>query len=119
MHERAIRGSPHAAPGVQAVRTDSGLEYLDVEIGSGTPARTSDKVQVHYRGWLTDGTMFERTDLRHGPLEFRVGEGEVIPAFDEGIKGMLPGGAPPAHRAVGSGLRTPRGSPGACPRLPR
>jgi peptidylprolyl isomerase len=85
-------GPPTLPPGVQTVRTDTGLEYLDVAIGTGTPARMSDRVRVHYRGWLTDGTLFDRTGPERGPLEFRLGEGEVIPALDEGIAGMQPGG---------------------------
>ena len=115
MSER-FEGPPTLPPGVQAVRTGSGLEYLDVEIGSGTPARMSDRVRVHYRGWLTDGTLFERTDPTHGPLEFRLGEGEVIPAFDEGIAGMQPGGRRrlivPSDLAYG-----PHGKPGRVPQF--
>jgi FKBP-type peptidyl-prolyl cis-trans isomerase 2 len=53
-------------------------------------AKPGDKVKVHYRGSLEDGTVF---DTSHGrqPLEFTIGEGQVIPGFEEAVVGMEPG----------------------------
>jgi peptidylprolyl isomerase len=43
--------------------------------------------QVHYTGKLEDGTIFDSSDGRQ-PLEFQVGNGQVIPGFDQAIEGM-------------------------------
>jgi FKBP-type peptidyl-prolyl cis-trans isomerase 2 len=53
-------------------------------------AKPGDKVKVHYRGSLEDGTVF---DTSHGrqPLEFTIGEGQVIPGFEGAVVGMEPG----------------------------
>ena len=54
------------------------------------PAKNGDRVRVHYTGRLEDGQQFDSS--RDGaPLEFTVGAGEVIPGFDEGVRGMVPG----------------------------
>lgn len=113
MHE-ASDGPPTLPQGAEAVRTASGLEYLEIAPGAGDPAKAGTRVRVHFSGWLTDGTLFERTAPDRGPLEFRLGDGQVIPALDEGIAGMRPGGRRrlivPSDLAYG-----PRGKP---PRVP-
>jgi peptidylprolyl isomerase len=53
-------------------------------------AQTGDKVKVHYTGTFDDGTVFDSSDGRD-PLEFTVGEGQVIAGFDEAITGMQAG----------------------------
>ncbi len=54
------------------------------------PAKNGDRVRVHYTGRLDDGSVFDSS--REGdPLEFTVGAGEVIPGFDEGVRGMKVG----------------------------
>jgi peptidylprolyl isomerase len=54
------------------------------------PAKNGDRVRVHYTGRLDDGQVFDSS--REGdPLEFTVGAGEVIPGFDEGVRGMTVG----------------------------
>lgn len=51
------------------------------------PAKNGDRVRVHYTGRLEDGQVFDSS--RDGdPLEFTVGAGEVIPGFDEAVRGM-------------------------------
>lgn len=53
-------------------------------------AKSGDTVKVHYHGRLTDGTTFDSSSGRE-PLEFKVGSGQVIKGFDEGVTGMSVG----------------------------
>ena len=53
-------------------------------------AKTGDTVKVHYTGKLEDGTVFDTTS-QGGPLEFTIGEGRLIPDFEEAVIGMEPG----------------------------
>lgn len=53
-------------------------------------AKNGDSVKVHYTGKLEDGTVFDSSKDRQ-PLEFKLGEGNVIPGFDSGITGMAGG----------------------------
>ncbi|MDD3845546.1 MAG: peptidylprolyl isomerase [Syntrophorhabdaceae bacterium] len=53
-------------------------------------AKTNDKVKVHYKGSLRDGTIFD-SSLNREPFVFVIGEGSVIPGFEKGIVGMCAG----------------------------
>ncbi len=53
-------------------------------------AKLGDRVRVHYRGSLTDGTEFD-SSFDGDPLEFTLGEGMVIPGFENAIIGMTVG----------------------------
>jgi peptidylprolyl isomerase len=53
-------------------------------------ATHGDTVKVHYRGKLHDGSVFDETNDRE-PLQFTIGEGQVIPGFEEAVVGMNPG----------------------------
>lgn len=53
-------------------------------------AAEGDTVRVHYKGTLEDGTVFDESEETE-PLEFTIGEEEVIPGFEETIKGMNAG----------------------------
>ena len=53
-------------------------------------AKDGDTVKVHYTGTLDDGTVFD-TSVEREPLEFTLGEGKVIPGFEEAVKGMKVG----------------------------
>jgi peptidylprolyl isomerase len=50
-------------------------------------AKKGDTVRVHYTGKLTDGEIFD-TSYNSSPLEFTVGNGELISGFDECVEGM-------------------------------
>jgi peptidylprolyl isomerase len=50
-------------------------------------AKSGDTVKVHYTGKLEDGTVFDSSRERD-PLEFTLGNGQVIPGFENGIMGM-------------------------------
>ena len=53
-------------------------------------ARINDKVKVHYSGTLSDGTIFD-SSLEREPFEFTIGQGMVVPGFENGIVGMNEG----------------------------
>lgn len=86
-------GPPTLPVGVEPHRTESGLEYLDIQTGDGASAGPGMIVRIHYHGWLTNGTLIESTVEKDDPLEFVVGDGQVIAALDEGVDGMKVGGA--------------------------
>ena len=73
------------------VKTDSGLEYVVLEEGSGPVAQKGQKVKVHYTGKLEDGTVFDSSVDRGEPIMFTLGVGQVIKGWDEGIEGMKVG----------------------------
>lgn len=55
-------------------------------------AKQGDKVKVHYTGKLDDGTVFD-TSANRDPIEFTIGEQNVIPGFEKGVVGMEEGGS--------------------------
>jgi peptidylprolyl isomerase len=80
------------APAVAgAVKTQSGLAYVDLVKGTGASPTSGKNVTVHYTGWLEDGTKFDSSADGH-PFTFRIGTGEVIPGWDEGVMSMKVGG---------------------------
>ncbi|XP_071738082.1 peptidyl-prolyl cis-trans isomerase FKBP15-1 [Rutidosis leptorrhynchoides] len=54
-------------------------------------AHKGDRIKVHYRGKLTDGTVFDSSFERGDPIEFELGTGQVIKGWDQGILGMCVG----------------------------
>jgi FKBP-type peptidyl-prolyl cis-trans isomerase len=74
------------------VVTASGLKYVDLKTGQGEEARAGKVVEVHYTGWLENGTKFDSSVDRNRPLTFRLGAGDVIKGWDEGVAGMKTGG---------------------------
>lgn len=72
--------------------TTSGLQFEDLASGQGAVAKSGDKVQVHYTGWLADGSKFDSSLDRRQPFSFVLGKGMVIKGWDEGVAGMQPGG---------------------------
>jgi FKBP-type peptidyl-prolyl cis-trans isomerase FkpA len=91
-----------------AVVTKSGLVYRALTEGKGASPGTSDKVKVHYRGTLADGTEFDSSYKRGEPIEFPLNR--VIPCWTEGVQLIKVGGkakltCPPgiAYGARGAG----------------
>lgn len=76
----------------KAVTTDSGLKYIDLQTGAGNTPEPGQTVTVHYTGWLTDGKKFDSSRDRNQPFSFKIGVGQVIQGWDEGVGSMLPGG---------------------------
>ena len=68
------------------------LQIEDVVIGTGAEAKAGQRVTVHYRGTLTNGTKFDASYDRHEPFAFNLGAGEVIKGWDQGVVGMKVGG---------------------------
>jgi FKBP-type peptidyl-prolyl cis-trans isomerase FkpA len=79
-------------PPPKEVTTPSGLRYTDVQPGEGAEAKAGSVVAVHYTGWLEDGTKFDSSRDRNDPFRFKLGVGQVIKGWDEGVAGMKVGG---------------------------
>ncbi len=78
------------------VTTASGLKYVDEQLGTGEPIKAGQTARVHYTGWLDEGgkpgKQFDSSRTQNRPFEFRLGAGQVIAGWDEGVAGMQPGG---------------------------
>jgi FKBP-type peptidyl-prolyl cis-trans isomerase FkpA len=70
--------------------TDSGLQYKVMTMGDGAKPVATDKVKVHYRGTLLDGTEFDSSYARNEPISF--GLDRVIPGWTEGVQ-LMPVGS--------------------------
>lgn len=74
------------------ITTESGLQYKIEKQGEGRIAKKGETVKVHYTGRLLDGTEFDSSLKNEQPFEFPVGEGRVIPGWDEALQ-MMPIGS--------------------------
>ena len=96
------------------MKTPSGLEYIEVQAGTGAQAEAGKTVSVHYTGKFQDGGVFDSSVSRGEPITFPLGQGRVIKGWDEGIMLMKVGGkakltCPPeiAYGARGAGSAVP------------
>src|ERR1044071_8373224 len=82
------------APQAEAkeIVTPTGLKYLDLKVGEGPEATSGKNVEVHYTGWLENRHKFASSLDRQEPFTFRLGAGEVIQGWDQGVAGMKVGG---------------------------
>jgi peptidylprolyl isomerase len=71
---------------------DSGLQYQEITVGEGASPQTGEQVTVHYTGTLLDGTQFDSSRDRNRPFSFKIGVGQVIKGWDEGVASMKVGG---------------------------
>jgi FKBP-type peptidyl-prolyl cis-trans isomerase len=76
----------------QPTKTADGLEYWDIKAGTGPTATAGQTVKVHYTGWLTNGKKFDSSVDSGRPFTFKLGAGQVIKGWDEGVAGMKVGG---------------------------
>ncbi|MEH2422444.1 MAG: FKBP-type peptidyl-prolyl cis-trans isomerase [Nostoc sp.] len=75
-----------------AVTTPSGLKYVELKEGTGATPQPGQTVEVHYVGTLEDGTKFDSSRDRGQPFSFKIGVGQVIKGWDEGLSTMKVGG---------------------------
>jgi ketosteroid isomerase-like protein len=78
--------------GAKAVTTPSGLRYEDIVAGTGASPQPGQEVAVHYTGTLDNGTKFDSSLDRGEPIRFKIGVGQVIRGWDEGLMTMKVGG---------------------------
>jgi peptidylprolyl isomerase len=74
------------------VVTPSGLRYRELQVGAGAEATKGKTVEIHYTGWLEDGTKFDASQDPSHPFTFRIGIDDVIRGWHQGITGMKVGG---------------------------
>ncbi|CAN5249527.1 peptidylprolyl isomerase [soil metagenome] len=95
-------------------KTSSGLRYKIEEKGNGPKAEKGQTVSVHYKGMLPDGSVFDSSYSRNQPIDFKLGKGQVISGWDEGIQLLHVGDKArfviPSHLAYGE-----RGAGGVIP----
>ena len=100
--------------GAGFAKTSSGLRYQILQKGDGEKAQKNKTVSVHYKGQLSDGTVFDSSYKRNQPIEFSLGMGQVILGWDEGVALLKVGDKArfviPSHLAYGS-----RGAGGVIP----
>ena len=111
-----MAGSNDGPPEVNLPSTPmpNGMEFIDIQVGTGDEAQSGKQVTVHYTGWLTDGKKFDSSRDRRPTVRFSLGAGQVIRGWDTGVAGMHVGGQRrliiPANLGYGA-----RGAPGAIP----
>lgn len=88
----AAEAKPSTPGAPEWKKTASGLEYQELKVGDGVEAKAGRTVDVHYTGWLLDGTQFDSSVGSGKPFSFHLGAGEVIRGWDEGVAGMKVGG---------------------------
>jgi FKBP-type peptidyl-prolyl cis-trans isomerase len=100
-----------------AACSSAGMQITDKKIGSGDEAVSGATLTMHYTGWLYEnGVKGKQFDSSRGgsPFEFKLGAGEVIEGWDEGIRGMRAGGVRELIIPSGKGY----GAQGAPPDIP-
>jgi FKBP-type peptidyl-prolyl cis-trans isomerase len=66
--------------------------FAEITTGNGSVAGAGKKVHVNYRGWLTNGTIFDENLDAGKPFAFTLGAGNVIPGWEQTVAGMKVGG---------------------------
>lgn len=74
-----------------STKTANGTYYRDIVVGTGATVAAGQTVAVRYTGWLANGTQFDSNTAKTDPLSFKVGSGQVIAGFDDGLVGAKVG----------------------------
>lgn len=74
-----------------STKLPSGMYIRDIQVGAGATVAAGQLLSMRYTGWLTDGTQFDGTGSKP-PFQFRLGAGQVIAGWDQGVAGMKVGG---------------------------
>jgi FKBP-type peptidyl-prolyl cis-trans isomerase len=113
--DKSSGSGPTNVTGIKSTTLPDGLEYWDIKVGAGREAKAGDTVTVNYTGWLMNGKKFDSSVGRE-PFSFRLGAGQVIKGWDEGVAGMkiagkrqlkIPAKLAYGDRGVGNGLIPP------------
>jgi FKBP-type peptidyl-prolyl cis-trans isomerase len=109
----AFLATEAAQPGVK--KQPTGFLFKETKAGTGATPKATDKVKVHYKGTLTDGTVFDSSFDRNEPVTFALNQ--VIPCWTQGVQLMKEGGSArlvcPSDLAYGDEGRPPRIKGGA------
>jgi len=89
--EAGLRDAYLKKNNVKAKPTKSGLYFTETQKGKGKQAVVGANVQVHYKGSLLNGSEFDSSYKRDKPISFKLGGGQVIPGFEEGVTMMKEG----------------------------
>ncbi len=112
-HKAATTSGPTKVTG-PGTDLPGGLKYWDITQGTGPVVQKGDTVKMEYTGWLTSGKKFDSNVGTGRPFTVKLGAGDVIKGWDEGIPGMKVGGKRqlriPPDLAYGT-----QGYPGAIP----
>jgi FKBP-type peptidyl-prolyl cis-trans isomerase FkpA len=106
--------SPKHDKQVKMITLPTGLKYADLEVGTGPVVKEGMRILVNYDAWLPDGTKFDSSYERREPFSFKVGAGEVIQGWEQGVIGMRVGGTRKLVIPPSLGY----GGAGAPPRIP-
>ena len=74
-----------------STKTANGTYYRDLVVGTGATVASGQTISVRYTGWLANGTQFDSNTTKAEPLTFKVGSGQVIAGFDDGLIGAKVG----------------------------
>lgn len=96
----------------QMTRKSDDLFIQDLVVGTGAEAVAGRSIDVHYTGWLVNGTRFD-TSIGGAPLVFTLGVGQVIAGWDQGVAGMKVGGR--RKLVIGSNMAYGRTGQGPIP----
>jgi cytoskeletal protein RodZ len=114
VYQSTPQAGPSSPPQIMGTPTTNsdGLQCIDIKVGTGQPATASSQVEVQYTGWIAaNGKKFDSSYDRNQPLQVSLGQGQVIPGWDEGIVGMKHGGIRrliiPASLAYGAAGQPP------------
>ncbi len=96
-HKIEMKKDSTESKAAETITTKSGLQYIDVKIGDGAEAIKGSSIEVHYTGWVyadgkKKGEPFDSSLKRGKPIAFKLGSGQMIRGWDEGLVGVKVGG---------------------------